>query len=66
MEELRNRLIELINNCGLSIDCIYYIVKDVYRELSDEYRLVLQKQQEQALQANSEASENKNLEEEEK
>lgn len=47
MEEFRNQLIHLINNCGLSFDCIYYIIKDVYREIADSYMVMLRDQQNQ-------------------
>ena len=44
MEELRDELINIINECNLPIEGIYYIFKDVFRELSDQYSIVLQKQ----------------------
>ena len=44
MEELRDKLINMINECDLPIEGIYYIFKDVFRELSDQYSVVLQKQ----------------------
>ena len=44
MEELRDKLINIINECNLPIEGIYYIFKDVFRELSDQYSVVLQKQ----------------------
>ena len=44
MEELRDELINIINECNLPIEGIYYIFKDVFRELSDQYSVVLQKQ----------------------
>ena len=66
MEELRNQLIQVINNCGLSFDCIYYIVKDVYREIADEYLMVLRNQQNQTPQVkfDDEPLEEKNEKEE--
>ena len=44
MEELRDKLINMINECDLPI---YYIFKDVFRELSDQYSVVLQKQRQE-------------------
>lgn len=37
MEELRTKLIATINDSNLPIECAYYILKDVFRELSDAY-----------------------------
>lgn len=47
MEELRDKLINMINECDLPIEGIYYIFKDVFRELSDQYSVVLQKQRQE-------------------
>ena len=61
MEELRDKLINIINECNLPIEGIYYIFKDVFRELSDQYSVVLQKQrQKETLQ--KEIAENKEKE----
>ena len=61
MEELRDKLINIINECNLPIEGIYYIFKDVFRELSDQYSVVLQKQrQKETLQ--EEIAENKEKE----
>ena len=63
MEELRDKLINMINECDLPIEGIYYIFKDVFRELSDQYSIVLQKErQEKNLQ--EEITENKEQEKE--
>jgi hypothetical protein len=63
MEELRDKLINIINECNLPIEGIYYIFKDVFRELSDQYSIVLQKErQEKILQ--EEITENKEQEKE--
>ena len=63
MDELRDKLINIINECNLPIEGIYYIFKDVFRELSDQYSIVLQKErQEKILQ--EEITENKEQEKE--
>ena len=49
MEELRDKLINMINECDLPIEGIYYIYKDVFRELSDQYSVVLQKQRQEKI-----------------
>ena len=52
MEKLRNELIKLINESKMGIDCIYYVYKDVFRDLTNEYEKALQKA---AQNANTEA-----------
>ena len=37
MEELRQKIVETINQSKLPADCIYYLIKDIYREISDAY-----------------------------
>ena len=49
MEELRDKLINIINECNLPIEGIYYIFKDVFRELSDQYSIVLQKERQEKI-----------------
>lgn len=49
MEDLRNKLINIINECNLPIEGIYYIFKDVFRELSDQYSVILQKQKQEEI-----------------
>ena len=63
MEELRDKLINTINECNLPIEGIYYIFKDVFRELSDQYSIVLQKQK-QEKNSQEEITENKEQEKE--
>lgn len=42
MEELREQLSYLINNSQLPAECVYYVFKDVYRDLNDQYKLMLE------------------------
>ncbi len=49
MEDLRNKLIDIINECNLPIEGIYYIFKDVFRELSDQYSVILQKRKQEEI-----------------
>lgn len=49
MEDLRNKLIDIINECSLPIEGIYYIFKDVFRELSDQYSVILQKRKQEEI-----------------
>ena len=51
MEEFKNNLLYLINNSGLSIDAVYYVFKDVYRDLDDTYKNFLKQRAAAAAQA---------------
>ena len=59
MEEFRTNLFYLINNSQLSIDAVYYVFKDVYRELDDTYKNYLRQKvaAAQAAQAQSQEGE---------
>lgn len=48
MEELRKQLSDLINNCGLPAECIYYIYKDVFRDLQAQYDAILKSRKQAA------------------
>lgn len=65
MEELKQQLIQVINSCGLPAECVYYIVKDTYRDIDIEYQRLLKAKREEAARqaALSEAEENKQEEE---
>ena len=65
MEELKQQLIQVINDCGLPAECVYYIVKDIYRDIDIEYQRLLKAKREEAARqvAPSEAEENKQEEE---
>ena len=63
MEELRDKLINIINECNLPIEGIYYIFKDVFRELSDQYSIVLLKERQEKI-SQEEITKNKEQEKE--
>lgn len=42
MEELRNELLEVINHSQLPAECIYYIFKDIFRDIQEQYTAMLQ------------------------
>ena len=60
MEEFRKKLIEVINESHLPFEATYYIVKDVYRDVADNYENLLKEiqknKQEQKVQ-NEQANE---------
>lgn len=41
MEELRVQLTEIINNSELPAECIFYVFKDVFRDLQEQYISIL-------------------------
>lgn len=41
MEELKNKLLQDCNESGLPLEAIYYLVKDLFRDVSDTYENVL-------------------------
>lgn len=57
MEEFRTNLFYLINNSQLSIDAVYYVFKDVYRELDDTYKNYLRQKAAAAQAAQAQAQE---------
>lgn len=58
MEELRNNLISLCNQSGLPIEAIYFVVKDVYRDVIDAFTQY--KNQNNTIEENKEETENDN------
>ena len=49
MEQLRRQLTDIINNSQLPAECIFYVFKDVFRDLQEQYVALLNTQ---ALQQN--------------
>lgn len=45
LENLKKKINEDIINSQLRIDCIYYVLKDIYREVSDTYNAYLIQQE---------------------
>ena len=59
MEELRQKFINMINESGLPLEAIVFVIRDVYREVNETF----QRMSEEAKKASSE--ENNNNEENE-
>ena len=59
MEELRLKLITTINESGLPLEAIVFVVRDVYRDVNETFR----KMTEEAQKASSENNNNKEDEE---
>ena len=47
MNKTKNEIINLINDANLSIEQIYYILKDLFEEVAQQYNLALQKETEE-------------------
>ena len=45
MEELKQKLVQAVNESGLPLDAIYYICKDFFRDVDDTYKNFLQQKQ---------------------
>lgn len=54
MEELKQKLTEVINGCQLPFEAIFYVVKDVYRDVNDIYIEMLKKKEVQKEENNIE------------
>ena len=59
MEELRQKFINMINESGLPLEAIVFVIRDVYRDVNEAF----QRMSEEAKKASSE--ENNNNEEDE-
>jgi hypothetical protein len=44
MEELKTKLIQICNESGLPLEAIYFVVKDVWRDVEATLRSVQEKQ----------------------
>lgn len=58
MEELKQQLIDLCNNSGLSLEAILFVTKDLWRDVEDTLRRYEKAQQKQE-QEKKESEENK-------
>lgn len=47
MEEFRKQLVDIINASELPFEATFYVVKDVFREINDVYKDMLEKQKEE-------------------
>lgn len=42
MEELREKIVKDINEANLPLDCVYYLFKDLFRDLESQYSMYIQ------------------------
>lgn len=64
LNDFRKKLITTINESNLSIDCIYFVFKDVLSEITENYNMIAKKEQEEANKQEEQKIENNDEEEE--
>lgn len=47
MEELRKKIVKDINEANLPLDCIYYLLKDLFRDIEMQYSSYIQQMEAQ-------------------
>ena len=57
MEELKRKLLQVVNESNLPLEAIYYLVKDLYRDVDDTYQRYLKEAEEVAKQQQQEQKE---------
>ena len=57
MEELKNKLLQDCNESGLPLEAIYYLVKDLFRDVSDTYENILRQKELKEEKESKESSE---------
>ena len=50
MEQLKQKLLQIVNESKLPIDAIYYVCKDFFRDVDDAYQQFLLNQKQLKLQ----------------
>lgn len=45
LEKLKRKISEEIINSHLKIDCVYYVLKDIFREIEETYYLYLKQEE---------------------
>lgn len=66
MNDFKNKLLNVINQSGLTIEEVYYIWKDLFEELTISYNnLLIKEQQEKDKKENNENTEKANEQNEE-
>lgn len=56
MEELKQKLLQVVNTSNLPLEAIYYIVKDLFRDVDDTYQRALRQEKQQQMMQEQEAS----------
>ena len=54
MEELREKIAKDVNESNLPLDCVYYLFKDLFRDLESQYSMYIQQNSKKEEQPTSE------------
>lgn len=55
LNDFKNQIIEVINSSNLTIDGIYYVMKDIMYDITNQYNILLQKEAEAQASINEES-----------
>ncbi len=58
MEELREKIVKDVNEANLPLDCVYYLFKDLFRDLETEYSNYIQQMKIQKQKKDEESKNN--------
>lgn len=58
MEELRKKIVKDINEANLPLDCIYYLLKDLFRDIEMQYSSYIQQMESQKQKKDEESKNN--------
>ena len=51
LDNLKNKIIEVVNESNLPVDAIYFVMKDIMSEIVEQYNITLQQEQSAATAA---------------
>ena len=57
MNELKQQILDLLNNSGLGLEPILFILRDVYRDAEDTYNQLLAQASQETIETTKEESE---------
>lgn len=57
MNELKQQILDLLNNSGLGLEPILFILRDVYRDAEDTYNQLLAQASQKTIETKEEESE---------
>ena len=56
VEEFRQNLVATVNNSGLPVSIIYYVLTDVYNEINSQYKVYLRDAQQKLMMKQAESA----------
>lgn len=61
MEELKKKIVQDINESKLPLDCVYYLVKDLFRDLEAQYYMSIQQNNKNSCENNEQEDKSDNV-----